>query len=441
MTHRIAIIGASLGGMVAAGELRRKGCEVTIFEKGLAVGGLYSKAQTPFGTQELGMHVIYADQQHYEHLCDIFGEENFHVMRGPSVDIGASANFGGVYWGSHYPSLINHPLRNRVLAEVVDHQTAEKSALNAEEEAIRRFGPLAAREIVVPILRKLWGFQPNCLTPHALHCFFDLRRIVVAEKPEADRLKDNKALDAVVANPDQVHPKGQIFGGRMGLLFREGCNDLSERAVEWAHRNGVKLQFGADVAVKDSQLAVDEELIAKDFDACLVAVPVHMLAGEYLNKADKAELTIYYLRLEASLGENFPSYYILTHDSTFQASRIVNYDSYRPNNDSAGYSVIAVEAIHKHGQAPKADVIAAEVLQLQPRARIAETFQMPRSLPVLVPSLANGRLLDAFEASVVSTFGKPLFFTGMRTDTGIFFSHHTIGLAYDSALACIARLD
>jgi hypothetical protein len=119
----------------------------------------------------------------------------------------------------------------------------------------------------------------------------------------------------------------------------------------------------------------------------------------------------------------------------------VNYDSYRPKNDSAGCSVIAVEAIHKPGQAPKADVIAAEVLRLQPHARIAETFQMPRSLSVLAPSLANGRLLDAFEASVDITFGKPLFFTGMRTDTGIFFSHHTIGLAYDSALACINKLD
>ena len=441
MTHRIAILGASLGGMVAAGELRRRGCEITIFEKGLTVGGLYSKAQTPFGSQELGMHVLYADHKHYEHLCDIFGEENFHVMHGPRVDMGASANFGGVYWGSHYPSLIDHPLRSRVLAEMVAHPPTVKPALNAEEEAIRRFGPLAAREIVLPILRKLWGMEPSSLSPHAMHCFFDLRRIVVAEKPEADLLKDNEALDTVVANPDQAHPKGQVFGGRMGLLFREGCNDLSERAVEWAHRTGVKLRFGADVAVKHGELSVDGESLANDFDACLVAVPVHMLAGEHLNKADKAELTIYYLRLEAPLGDHFPSYYILAHDSTFQASRIVNYDSYRPNNDSAGCSVIAVEAIHARGQAPTADGIAAEVQRLQPNSRIAETFQMPRSLPVLAPSLANGRLLDAFEASVASTFGKPVFFTGMRTDTGIFFSHHTIGLAYDSALACITRLD
>ena len=441
MTHRVAILGASLGGMVAAGELRRHGYEVTVFEKGLTVGGLYSKAQTPFGTQELGMHVLYADHQHYEHLGDIFGEENFHVMHGPRVDLGASANFGGVYWGSHYPSLIEHPLRTRVLAEMVANPPTVKPALNAEDEAIRRFGPLAAREIVLPILRKLWGMEPNSLSQHAMHCFFDLRRMVVAEKPEADLLKDSEALDTVVANPDQVHPKGQVFGGRMGLLFREGCNDLSERAVQWAHRTGVKLRFGADVAAKNGELSVDGKSLANDFDACLVAVPVHMLAGEHLNKADKAELTIYYLRLEASLGESFPTYYILAHDSTFQASRIVNYDSYRPNNDSEGCSVIAVEAIHALGQAPMSDVIAAEVQRLQPHARIAEIFQMPRSLPVLSPSLANGRLLDAFEASVASTFGKPVFFTGMRTDTGIFFSHHTIGLAYDSALACVTRLD
>jgi hypothetical protein len=119
----------------------------------------------------------------------------------------------------------------------------------------------------------------------------------------------------------------------------------------------------------------------------------------------------------------------------------VNYDSYRPNTDLAGCSVIAVEAIHARGQAPTADDIAAEVQRLQPNSRIDEIFQMPRSLPVLAPSLANGRLLDAFEASVASTFGKPVFFTGMRTDTGIFFSHHTIGLAYDSALACLTKLD
>lgn len=441
MTRRIAILGASLGGFVAAGELRRQGCEVTIFEKGLSVGGLYSKAETPFGAQELGMHVLYVDQQHYEHLCNVFGSDSFHVMRGHRVDMGASANFGGVYWGSHYPNLIDHPLRSKVLGEMVAQPPGEIPALNAEDEAIRRFGPTAAQEIVLPVLRKLWGLDPYLLSQHALHCFFDLRRLVVAEKPEADQLKENEALDGVVANPDQGNPKGQVFGGRMGLLFREGQNDLSQRAADWANRSGIDLRLGSDVDADQGNLSVDGHPLARDFDACLVALPVHMLAGSQMNQADKAELTIYYLRLEAPLGNEFPSYYILAHDSTFQSSRIVNYDSYRPNNGKAGCSVIAVEAIHASGKAPTPDTIVAEVLRMQPHARIAETYQMPRSLPVLAPSLANGRLLDAFETSLASTFDKPVFFTGMRTDTGIFFSHHTIGLAYDSALECISRLD
>jgi hypothetical protein len=440
MAHRIAILGASIGGMVAASELRRQGCEVTIFEKGVAVGGLYSKAETPFGAQELGMHVLYADQRHFAHLCEIFGEDSFHVMRGPRVDMGASANFGSVYWGSHYPSLLGHPLRDKVLAEMVANLQAGGPGANAEEEAVRRFGPTAGREIVLPIVRKLWGLEPDQLSRHALHCFFDLRRMVVAEKAEADQLKDDPMLDGVVANPDQAHPKGQVFGGRMGLVFREGRSDLSERASEWARRAGITLRFGADVSAASAELRVNGAALVQHFDACLVAVPTQVLAGEAAAQADKVELSIYYLRLEAPFGDRFPSYYILAHDPAFRSSRIVNYDSYRSAGEGGDRGVISVEAIHAPSRVPTLDAIAEEVQRLQPQARIAATFHLPRSLAVFAPSLANGRLLDAFEGSVSRAFGKPIFFTGMRTDTGIFFSHHTIGLAYDCALACISRL-
>ncbi len=440
MSHRIAILGASLGGLVAAAELRRQGCEVTIFEKGLTVGGLFSKAETPFGTQELGMHVIYAGKNHFEHLSDIFGSDSFHVLRGPRVDIGGSANFGKVYWGSHYPSMIGHPLQDRVLTEMLAQSLTDQPAMNAEAEAIRRFGPTAAHKIIFPILRKLWGCEPSTLSRHALHCFFDLRRIVVTNKSESDQLKENTELDAVIANPDQRHPKGEVFGGRMGLMFQEGCKDPSKSASDWARRTGTRLLFGADVTVQNGELILDGNKLAQDFDACIVTVPVHMLTRETLNQTDKVELSIYYMRLETTLGENFPSYYILAHDSSLQSSRIVNYESYQPTQDPKGQHVIAVEAIHAIGNAPTPDSIAAEVMQLQPQARITDTFQMSRSLTVLVPSLANGALLDDFETLITTKFGKPVLFTGMRTDTGIFFSHHTIGLAYDSALACIRKL-
>lgn len=440
MAHKIAIIGASLGGIVAAAEFQNNGCDVTIFEKGDAVGGLYGRVNTPFGDHELGMHVIYAGQKHYKYLCDIFGSETFDVMRGAHVDLGASANFGQVFWGSHYPNLINHPLRNSILAELISSAETATPSLNAEEEAIRRFGATAAHQIVLPIIRKLWRREPKDLSIHALHCFYDLRRIVIAEKFEADRLKDDAALDAVVANPDQLRPKSKVFEGRMGLLIRDGQKDLSKRAENWASNVGITLHYRSNIEVVNDELILDGTALSGEFDACLVALPVHVLAGEQMNKLDKVELTIFYVRLERSLGDNFPSYYILTHDPKLQASRIVNYDSYRPNCANPEGSVIAVEAIHPRGCVPSTCDIASEIAALQPSANIAEVFQMPRSLSVVVPSLLNGQLIDAFEASLAAKFAKPIFFTGMRTDTGIFFSHHTIGLAYDSALECFRRL-
>lgn len=438
MASRVAILGASLGGMVAAAELRKQGLEVTVFEKGKSVGGLYGKVATPFGKQELGMHVIYADQRHYGHLCDIFGEDSFHVMRGPKVDLGASANFGTIYFGSNYPSLLGHSLREKVLQDIRHSSMAgDPPASNAEDEATRRFGTTGGGEIVVPIMRKLWGTEPRDLSRHALHCFFDLRRMVVAPKAQADLLKNDPALDDVVANPDQLHPKGEVFGGRLGLVFREGEIDLAESAARWARHAGVALRLGCDVNVTEDQLLVDGAELSRDFDACLVSMSVQTLAPKASTTAEKMELSIFYIKLEAPLGEAFPSYYILMHDPAFASSRVVNYDSY---GERSGAGVLAVEAVHLPGCPPSPDQIAAEVSQVLPTACIAETFQLPRSVPVLVPSLANGRLLDSFEASIAAAFGKPMYFTGMRTDTGIFFSHHTIGLAYDSALACISKL-
>ena len=437
MTHKIAVLGASLGGMIAAAELRKRGCEVTVIEKGQAVGGLYGKVATPFGLQELGMHVIYVDARHYAHLCDMFGESSFHVMRGPKVDLGASANFGSVYFSSHYPSLLGHPLRERVLQDMRHAPRAGEPAANARDEAARRFGATGGDGIVAPILRKLWGVEPNELSRHALLCFFDLRRMVVALKSEADRLKDDPALDEVVANPDQIHPKGEVFGGRMGIVFREVEIDLAESAAQWAKRAGVDLRLGSEVNATEDKFLVDGAELNREFDACIVAMPVSALAPHASTAGEKMELSIFYHQLEMPLGDAFPSYYILMHDSAFASSRIVNYDNY---GERSGVGVLAVEAVHLPGHPPSPDRIVAEVTEVLPSARIAETFQLPRSVPVLVPSLANGRLLDSCEASIAAAFGKPMYFTGMRTDTGVFFSHQTIGLAYDSALACISNL-
>lgn len=164
MKKKVAVVGASLGGLVAASELCDSGCEVTIFERGKTAGGLYNKVETPFGVQELGMHVVYASEEHYAHLSSIFGEEVFNVLRGTKVDIGACTNFGEMFFGSLYPNLLGHPDVDLILSELLKAEGKEKESTNAREEVINRFGAHCGAKIVAPILEKLWKTNPQLLT-------------------------------------------------------------------------------------------------------------------------------------------------------------------------------------------------------------------------------------------------------------------------------------
>ena len=153
------------------------------------------------------------------------------------------------------------------------------------------------------------------------------------------------------------------------------------------------------------------------------------------------ELSIYYFRLTQNLADNFPAYYILCHDPALTLSRIVNYSAYGLEAQGGSEPVLAVEVTHPVGAAPAMDQVARELRQVLPSASILDSYKLPGALRVPVPSLRNAMLLDDMTAGLSgSATDWPVYFTGMRTDRGIFFSHHTIGLSYDAAVECAARL-
>ncbi len=440
MPKKVTILGASLGGLIAAAELKRLGFEVVVLEKGKTVGGLYNKVDTPFGIQELGMHVLYVNNAQFNHLKKIFGGDSFHVMTGSEVDIGACANFGKLFFNSHYPNVLGHRLEKIIYDEIVALPKRDYRSFNAREEATNRFGEVAGEQIVTPILEKLWSASAESLTKHSLHCFFDLRRMVVCDKVKADRLKADPWLNEVIGNPDQLRPQGQVYGGRMGLTFKECSNNLSDRAISWGINEGIEIRFEQNVAMVDNCLEVDGHRLEEDCDACIVAVPIQGLAAGVSDQVDQTELSIYYLQLSRPLLNQFPSYYILGHSAELEASRIVNYDAYSRENIFGTPSVVSVEVLHKEGGAPSVDTIAGEVSRLL-SIEVRAFYKLPKSLKVFSPTLNNGEQLDRVRVGIENQFSsKPVYFTGMRTDTGIFFSHHTIGLAYETALECSKRL-
>jgi len=435
---RVAVIGASIGGLVAAAELRRRGIEVTILERGKAVGGLYGKVDTPFGPQELGMHVLYVDGAHYDHLCAIFGADAFEVWTGPAVDIGATYNFGRGCFDSVYPDVRGLPNATAILDEIVRDGGRAGEAPDALAEVIRRFGDLAGRAVVAPILSKLWRMAPELLTRDAIHCFFDLRRIIACDKARADVLKQDPRLDAVLGNPLQLQPSGAVYGGRMAVRFKQRASDLTPRIEAWLGREQIALQFDRHVEISDRHLLADGQPVDQAFEGCIVATPVASLAPQVSATLDQLELGIYYFQLTESLAGRFPAYYQLCHQADLESARIVNYGAYHRDEQT---TVVAVEVVHPVGARPSEATIARELGVVVPSASIAAAYTLPRTVRVPCPTLNNSRRLDALVEGMDTRYPRSsLFFTGMRTDKGIFFSHHTIGLGHDAAMECARRL-
>lgn len=434
------VIGASIGGLVAAAQLRAAGWAVTLLERGRSVGGLFSRVETPFGTCELGMHVLYVSAEQQALLTGLFGPETFIEKQGVDIDLGAAFNHGVLNTDSIYPDVRGLPEQALMLQQLQQRGAGEASdgGANARAALHQRFGAAAADAIVAPILQKLWGCPAEQLAPGALHCFFDLRRIIVADKLQTDLLKQDARLDAVVGNPQQRSPAGAVFGGRRALFFRDGAHDLSARVIDNLGAQGIVTEFGCDVQMVDDRLCLRGNALSERFDACIVASPIAALDPGLSGQLDQLELSIHYFKIRPF---PLPAYYVLCHGAGLAASRIVNYAAYNFDRVPHLDQMLAVETLHPLGQPPGIERIRAEVSKVLTGLEVVDEHALPQRLKIAGPTLTNAARLDARLARLQAQSGfKALHFVGMRTDQGVFFSHQTIGAAHAAALDCSRQL-
>ena len=208
MVRKVTIIGGSLGGLIAAAELSNAGINTTIVERGATLGGLYNNVITPFGEQELGMHVIYVTNSQLSLLQEIFGRKAFNIMRGTAVDIGACADENGLYSNSLYPNFLLHNKRGEILNEIIKNVGTRKALLSASDEFLNRFGKIAATEKYIPIIEKLWKQKPvTCLRSIAVTTTCDGLLYQIKNRQKYTK---NPILNSIIANPDQSNPIGAI---------------------------------------------------------------------------------------------------------------------------------------------------------------------------------------------------------------------------------------
>jgi hypothetical protein len=387
----------------------------------------------------LGMHVLYVTDEQHELLAEIFGKNSFLEKNGVFTDVGGCFNHR-LFVDSIYPDLRSHPLLHTIMEELCEQAVEKADAMDCLSALQKRFGQTAAT-IVSPILEKLWKCPTDKLTPEAIHCYFDLRRLIVADKAAADSIKMDQRLNDLVANPLQLQPAGEVFHGRKALFFRGKSTALPKMIANAIFELGINLELNSDIKLEESYLYSGSELISNNFDACIIASPLNSLQKEIAGKLTSVELSIFYFKVDRSLCELIDDYYIVCHDPQLLSTRIVNYSAYNFDKLTHLDEIVAVEVVHLCNQKPNIDCVREELKLVIKGVEIIAGYEFPHSLKIPTPSLTNAGLLDLEVSAMQKKFDdKPLFFVGMRTDKGVFFSHHTIGAAYDAALACASKL-
>ena len=434
MKKKIAIIGASLSGLISSVVLKKKGYDVTIFEKTDIIGGLYSQVDTPFGLFELGMHVLYVNKEQQEILNYLYGSDFFLKREGVDTDLGGSYFEGKLSIGSIYPNVIG----SKYSAHILEYLKQKDKLLdlceyeNVQQLLKDRFGEEYESSVSSPILKGLWGKDSSLLHYGAVHCFYDLRRAVVCGHEDAVSLKNNKIYNQVVAWPDQKKAKGTVYNDRCALFMKY---DVSVPNVhEKLNQLGIDVLFEQNIEIKNNHIEVNDKNISDEYDAIFLSAPLHSMLNK--NKKEKLEyvnLSIFYFELENDISKSLPVYYVLGHDEDTSFARLVNYDSY---NEGKKKNVVSVEVVYSdEWQAPSVQKIIEDVEKIDKNLKVRSSYKFPISMKVPIPSVNNHNILEEqLELLKYEMKDKLLVESGMRTDLGRFFSHDTIKGAYDAAV-------
>lgn len=430
MRKKIAIIGGSIGGLITSVLLRKKGYEVTIFERSSELGGMYSKVETPFGKFELGMHVLYVNTEQKKVLFELYGDDYFLEKTGVNVDLGASFLNGTLNIESIYPNVINTKYSSYILEHLKNELLVENAHSSVISTLDKRFGKDYTASVVVRILEGLWREKAELLSSGAIHCFYDLRRVVAVNHAVASKLKTKKNHDDVIAWPNQKKTIGQIYENRSALFLRY-LND-EPKLVSNLKKHDVSLFLDQNIKLENNVFYSNDINLNETYDGIILTAPIHSLINKDVrSKVNYRKLVIYYFQLERSIKNSVPVYYVLGHDDDVLFSRLVNYDAY---NNEKTTNVVSVEIVFDDEEPNLKDVIK-DIERIHPSIKIKDYYKYPSILQIPMPTINNNKIFEQEIINIKNNLeGKYFKDSGMRTDLGRFFSHDTIREAYNATL-------
>jgi protoporphyrinogen oxidase len=251
MPDTLVIVGAGIAGLTAAwlAAEREPGARIVVVEQAGEPGGLLrSFDYGEFGRFDCGVHVVNETgvaelDRLYESLLPA---AEWQLLERQQRDLAGVWFRGRLQSNSHYLDLRRLPADEyrRCLGDFFAHLNLGQQGMaraNLGEFALHRFGPLIAREILAPVIRKTYRRSLEEMDELAAR-LVPLDRVILFDEEVFRPMLDVASLRAAIAYPEQRHfPLELSSGMRNRYPKRYGMHRVIDSLVKRLVARGVSV--------------------------------------------------------------------------------------------------------------------------------------------------------------------------------------------------------
>jgi protoporphyrinogen oxidase len=465
--RQIVIVGGGMAALMTALFLRRDGFtgRIAVIERAPEVGGLLRAIDAgEFGRFDQGMHTFTSTRipELDDVMTSLLPAEDWVWLKDETRDISGVAFEGRLQRECHYPDLRLLPDERRrravaCLESLLDQPVRpDPPPTDMEDYATRRFGCVVAREVISPILEKLYGRPAREIDP-VVAGLLPLDRVALYDEACMNRHLDSDLIRSRIAYPEQRRLPLRFASGRFSVYPKAfGAWRVVDALVEQLRAQNVEIVTRAELTCFEARDHRVRRLAARTPDGTVTfeePTDVYWTAGTLplartlgvgdaagAFEAPKSAAVMNLLIDHRPYLDDL--YYFWCFDSAYQSFRVTNFAAYCPNAERAGGYPICVEFFLNEGQ-PRdhASIVDLAVNELRAFGAIdsktrvlhATGHALPVGFPIL--SLKNRAILNENLAAIAGLGLDNLAVTGIQSEWGVVFQPDVVTHAWRTVAA------